>query len=551
MATGRWNAELVRYVASHLLAVVAEWAVFIALLVYVNDRHGAKAMGVAAIAMLVPYVVASPFAGRLAERCRPSRVRLAGLAGQTIGYGVAAITAYQEAPTWTTISGAIVALASVTTLRPAGAVLLPALVHSSRQLTTANLWVGHTESASVLIGPIVTTALLAVDGARFALAGCAFIAAASLVTATIGATVDPPAGSGGTSVVRHALGALRTILARPGGSGVLAVAVGQYVLVGALDLVLVVTAVDVLEMGDTGVGVLNTAFGIGAAASTVVAAILVRQRRLAPFLIVALGLLAAMSALLGAHIALLTALISLPILGASRSILDLLSRMLLQRSAPPSELGAVFALVEVGSGLGLIAGSLLAQTLIAASGPSAALLGVAAIFAVTLATVGRALRTADAGADVPVVEMSLLRLDPVLSPLPAIELESIARTATVVGVRSGEVVIHQGDPGDTYFVVASGAFDVSMDGCHVRTARRGGSFGEVALLADVARTATVTAVEDGELLAIDRVPFLLAVTGHDSSQQAAWGVVRTMDLGFDVSEHLPTEPRPSAAPDDR
>lgn len=560
MGAGRTNPQLVRYVIAHLLAVVAEWAVFIALLVYVHDRAGAGAMGVAAVVMLVPYVVVSPFAGQLAERHRPSRVRLAGLAGQTVGYGIAAITAYQEAPTWMTIAGAVFALGSVTTLRPAGAVMLPALVHSSRQLTTANLWVGHTESASVLVGPIVTTGLLAIDGAAFALAGCALLAAAALAVAASGATVDPPAGQGGTSAVRHASAALRAIRSRPGGTGVLAVAVTQYVLVGALDLVVVVSAEDVLDMGETGVGVLSTLFGLGAAASTVVSAMLVRRRRLAPFLLTCLAALAAMCGLLGAHITLVTALIALPILGVGRSVLDLLSRMLLQRSAPPNELGGVFALVEVGSGLGLVAGSLLGQVLIAASGPGAALLGVAVVFGVLLVLVGSSLRTADDGADVPVVEMSLLRLDPVFSPLPAIELEAVARAATEVEVPNGGEVIRQGEPGDTYFVVASGAFEVAMDGHHVRTVARGGSFGEVALLADVARTGSVTATTDGTLLAIDRVPFLVAVTGHDSSRQAAWGVIRTMDLGFDVSEHATSadppppagaEERPATSPGDR
>lgn len=85
------NHSLVRYTASHLLAVNAEWAVFIALLVYTYDRSGARATGLASIAMLLPYVVAAPYAGHLAERHKPSLVRFAGLAIQTIGYGLSSI----------------------------------------------------------------------------------------------------------------------------------------------------------------------------------------------------------------------------------------------------------------------------------------------------------------------------------------------------------------------------------------------------------------------------------------------------------------------------
>lgn len=539
---GRSNGQLIRYVVAHLLAVVAEWAVFIALLVYVHDRHGATAMGVASVAMLVPYVVAAPFAGRLAEQQRPSRVRLAGLAGQTIGYGIAAIGAYRSAPTVVIVAGAMLALAAVTTLRPAGAVLLPALVHSSRQLTTANLWVGHTESVSVLVGPLVTTGLLAIDGARFALAGCAMLAATALAVAAVGATNDPPAAheAGGVGALRRTRDALRTVVARPGARGVLAVAVGQYLLIGALDLVIVVSAEDVLDMGEAGAGVLSTLFGVGAAMSLGANALIAGRRRLAPFLTAALATMAVACTLFGATVTLATALVTLPLLGLSRSVLDLMARMLLQRSAPPNELGSVFALLEAGSGTGLLVGSLVGQVLIAASGPGAAMIGVGVLFVAVLALTASSLRRADDGADVPVVEMSLLRLDPVFAPLPAIELEAVARTAVERTVASGEVVIRQGEAGDTYYVVADGSFDVSMDGGHVRTATRGGSFGEVALLADVARTGTVTAEVPGSLLSIDRVPFLIAVTGHDSSRQAAWGVIRTMELGIEPGEHPAT-----------
>ena len=94
-------------------------------------------------------------------------------------------------------------------------------------------------------------------------------------------------------------------------------------------------------------------------------------------------------------------------------------------------------------------------------------------------------------------------------------------------------MIAEGEEGDRFYAVADGSFDIVAHGRHVSTVRRGGCFGEVALLANVARTATITASRSGSLLAIDRVPFLIAVTGSDSSRQAAWGVIRTM--GLDVA----------------
>jgi CRP-like cAMP-binding protein len=133
---------------------------------------------------------------------------------------------------------------------------------------------------------------------------------------------------------------------------------------------------------------------------------------------------------------------------------------------------------------------------------------------------------ADEGADVPVVAMSLLRRVPMFVPLPRPALEVVARSAVEVPVLVGEAVITQGAIGDRFYTVASGTFDVSRDDHHLDSVGRGGSFGELALLTDAPRAATVTAREDGSLLAIERSPFLVAVTGHDSCRQAAWGAVR-------------------------
>ncbi len=112
-------------------------------------------------------------------------------------------------------------------------------------------------------------------------------------------------------------------------------------------------------------------------------------------------------------------------------------------------------------------------------------------------------------------------------------------------MKAGEVVIRQGEAGHRFFAVGEGAFDIVRDGEPIRVARRGSCFGEVALLADVARTATVTALEDGSLLGVDRVPFLVAVTGRDASLTAAWRFVQAMP----VAPELPAEPVVTSIPE--
>ena len=86
------------------------------------------------------------------------------------------------------------------------------------------------------------------------------------------------------------------------------------------------------------------------------------------------------------------------------------------------------------------------------------------------------------------------------------------------------LVVWAYDTGGPY-VIADGDVDVSVDGSHVRRQARGESFGEIALLRDTPRTATITASEPTTLIAIDREPFLSAVTGHAGSAEAAEGMV--------------------------
>jgi hypothetical protein len=231
-----------------------------------------------------------------------------------------------------------------------------------------------------------------------------------------------------------------------------------------------------------------------------------------------------------------TALVLIPIIGFGGSLLNLTSRMLLQRATPPEATAGIFAALELLIGVGMVLGSLITQLLIGVGGVDTALIGLGFVFMILLLVTMRSLRNADAAADIPLVAISLLRRIPAFSPLPPLALETVARTATEVSVRAGEVVMTEGDEGDLFYAVADGAFDIVTNGAYVTTAERGAGFGEVALLANVPRTATITARRAGSLLAIHRVPFLVAVTGSDSSRQAAWGVIRTMGLDVDPED---------------
>jgi CRP-like cAMP-binding protein len=149
-----------------------------------------------------------------------------------------------------------------------------------------------------------------------------------------------------------------------------------------------------------------------------------------------------------------------------------------------------------------------------------ALAGLGLFLAAVLAVTVGGLRRADESADVPIVSIRLLRTVPALAMLPPAEMEAVARSASDVSYPADVAIIRQGDVGDRFYVVIEGSVDVERDGTTVATLGRGGQFGEVALIADLPRTATVTSRVPTRLLAIDRDDFLLAVTGHEPSHAA-------------------------------
>jgi len=166
-------------------------------------------------------------------------------------------------------------------------------------------------------------------------------------------------------------------------------------------------------------------------------------------------------------------------------------------------------------------GALLVPLLVYLGGGRLALLGVAAVLPLAAVAGGRGLVTLDAEAPVPVVEIALLRSLPLFAELPAPAIEGLAAALTPVEVPAGTVLIRQGDPGDDYYAIAAGELDVEQDGRFLRRCGRGDGVGEIALLREVPRTATVTAHTAATVYRLNREPFLTAVLGHAATHQQA------------------------------
>ena len=527
------DASTGRLIASHGAAVMVEWASIIAVLVSVYDAGGSVATGAASLGLLAVAFAAAPLSGAAVDRAGAHRARLAGLLAQSFGCGLAAVAGAADLPLGVMLAGAVTALGGATTLRPTGAMLMPVYAKTSTDLVTANVWIWSVEGSGVLVGPLLAALLLWSSGPPATLAVCAVVClVGAAITAVDLGTEGPPRH--GADETRGVAATWQGLGGRPGLRSVLVVIWAQYAIIGSFDFVLVVVARDDLQLGDAGPAILGAAFGVGAVIALFGASRVLGRARLAVVLGIALAVAAAALVAFGALLTVAAAFVALPVIGACRSLLDGAGRMMLQRSIGPSALRSVFTIRELLAGAGMISGGAFSLVALQLGGSAGALVSLGLLLMLVLAASARGLSVADDSADVPVVEMSLLRRVPMFSPLPTLALEAVARAATTASVPSGDIVVRQGDVGDRFYVVADGAFDVCMSGNHVRTARRGEFFGEVALLADVPRTATVTAETEGTLLAIDRVDFLTALTGTDSSRLMAWSIVDAMDLEPDM-----------------
>ena len=514
------NRELRRVEASFALFNGAEWAVWIAMLVYAYGNGGATAAGLVAVVQLVPATIFAPFASVLADRYRPARVLNYGYVAQAAGMGTTAAVLLLDGPTPVAYACAAVAATAVTVTRPTMAALTPSLCRRPDELTAANVIAGWSESVSVLVAPAVAGVLLAVAGPGwvFLVMGSAVAVAALLVMGIAGPAANP---AGGTSVRAELVEGFSVVAREPSARTLVGLLGAEQISLGMLDVLYVVLAVGTLSIGGGGAGYLNAAVGAGGALGIALTASLVGRARLMPAIVTSLAVWAASFAIMAVWTTTVSAVFLLVLAGAAHALFSVAGRTLLQRTSPPDALSRVFGVLEALTMAGLALGSVLAPVLVRIGGTEALILGTGLLLPLIAALAGRRLLALDASANVPVVEIGLLRSLRLFSALPPPELEGIARSLSPVEATAGTAIVTQGEEGDRYYAIAEGELEVLVDGVRVNTLNRGDGFGEVALLHGVTRNATVSALTDVKLYSLEKEPFLEVVTGHPAAHARA------------------------------
>jgi hypothetical protein len=560
------NGAILRVVVAYGGFTIGEWATWIAMLVYAFDRGGAAASGLVAVVQLAPSAVIGPVLAAIGDRYPRERLLIASYLLQGLGMGLVVVALVVDAPVVVVYILAALSTLAVTLTRPAHGSILPSLARTPDELTSANVATGTMQNLGILVAPALAGILLVQAGPAAVFAVTATICTLSAIllrgVRTERSAIGRPsmnetpadqedAGGQASPVVAHSIDTgtddrtatadlddvveveaapvglvdgLRILAGHHGSRTVVLLIAAGSVIEGAIDVIAVVLALGLLALGDGGVGLLGSAVGAGGLIGAASAALLVGRSRLAVPLAI-IGLLPSAAVAVGLFV----------VAGIGRSLMDIAGRTLLQRVAPDHALGGIFGALEGLHDLMLAVGSAGVPILIALIGPRPTLVVTGIWLPVVILLSWRELRLADDHSVVHVRELRLLRALPMFAALAPPTIERLSANLGIRQAAAGELIIRQGDRGDRFYVIESGEAEVEVDGRVARVLEPGAGFGEIALVRNVPRTASVRAVTPTVVFSLDRSVFLQAVTGHPEARATTEDIVRDR-LDADASD---------------
>jgi MFS family permease len=500
-------------------AISAEWAYFVALGVFAYNTGGTSAVGLAGLIRLLPAAVVAPSAASLGDRVRRERLLLGAALLGVVALAGSALTAFASSESGVFACAALFGISS-TLIRPTLQALLPSLTRTPEELVAANAATSTVESLGTLVGPLVAGVLVgqARVGVTFGVSAAALAVGVVLL---LGVRTEGAAPVRAAS--RGRLGfAWRTVAQHPGAPVVVVLMVAQAFVRGCLNVLIVVAAFRLLHGSGGTVGVLTAAIGAGGVIGAI-ASSTVRSRRLARIFALSLFGWGLPIVLVAPSPELVAAIVLLGIVGASNSIEDVSGFTLLQRAIRDDALSGVLGLIW-GAAMGALAlGSIATPLLVRELGARSAFVLVGLLLPVLTIAGFRRMRGLDELA-APSRQQLLVDDVPMFVPLSLAAKERLAAKLVPLDLPPGETIVRAGDVGDRFYIVDSGTVRIEL-GNGEKQSGEGEYFGEIALLRDVPRTATVTATTATRLYALERADFLAAVTGHALAEAAAHEVV--------------------------
>ncbi len=523
------NANLRWLELAWTASIVGHYAFLIAVSVYAYNQGGEKAVGLVFLVRLIPAALISPFAGLLGDRYRRDRVLLITNATRIVLVGSAAGAVFLDASSTVVYALSIAATIATTPFRSSQAALTPTLAQTPAELTAANAVASGIESIAIFVGPAIAGILLglASTGLVFGLTALMIVASTLFLLLIRFEHVPTPKREiePGT-ILSEAFAGFTTLGRHPALRVMMVLLTAQTAIAGAVQVFIVVSAIELLDLGEGGVGYLNSAIGVGAFIGAVGALSLAGAQRLSTPFMAGIALMGLPLIAIGIWPNVLTAVVVLAVLGIGSSLVDVSGLTLVQRAVPDEVMARVFGVIQMLwlSSIGI--GAALVPVLVAWLGIKTALIVAGAFLPVLVVLFGAKVAKIDAAAHAPGAdELRILASVPIFAPLPGGSLEHLAGRLVPLRLEAGTMIVREGDSGDRFYIVAEGEVEVSQNGAVLSELEAGGYFGEIALIRDIPRTATVTARTPVVLYALDREDFLAAVTGHSQAAEAAESVM--------------------------
>jgi MFS family permease len=501
-----------------MLGIAADAALLVILLVVVYGEAGALGAGILGAVRMGAAVTTGMLSGALVARFNARRVLLImGLIRAATAALTAIVITVHGGAILLLILAAILAIAGGP-IRPTLASLMPGLARSPAELIAANMAWSTGEGLGTFAGPLVAGIAIALGDPGV---GSFIVALTFLGTAIVVLGLrfehheDARGGAEGLGGVRLAEG-LRTLRRRPVVGWSMLGVFTQVMTRALLGPLAVVAAIELLDMGEPGVGLLNAALGLGGLFGAIFALQATRPNSIIRTQSVALFLWGAPIAAIGLLPNAVVGLSALVLVGVANAVYDVAIFTIFQRGTTNAERSPVFAVFEGVIGLGAVTGSLLAPALLAVVGAREALIISGSILPVVSLVIFLRLRRARRVSVLDDPLAQLIRSVGVFAELPLTAIERLTSGLVPVDFAAGEVLMRQGDPGDRFIVVKDGEIEVSVHGAPVERLGPGSGVGEIALLHRSPRTATVTAITSVSGYAVDAATFRAAVSGPAS-----------------------------------
>ena len=520
------------------LSYAGDLAAFTAASVYAYHAGGAGLVAVLGLLKALPGVLLVPLVTSGSDRLRRERLLVATAVPRALllAAAAAAMGGGGEGVLVVVFVGLEGGLASA--FRQLQAALLPWLAHTPEELTGANTVTSVLQSAAMVAGPAVAACLLAVGTAQQAmLVACGFVAVAAVLLAWVrplsAASAESPASSAPSA--RSAGWARQFWLDLAAGfdAGIrrrdaltlFAPAAAQSFGRGVLNVLTVAIALNLFALGSAGVGWLSAVLGAGGLLIGPLAITLVRGKRVARSFACGVAAWGVPLLLLGFARAPYWPYLMFGLIGVAGVFSDAGEYSALQQVIPSRQMGRALGVRRGALLLAMALGSAVTPLLIDAVGICGTLVATGLLLVALAAASLPRLTVIDRQIAAPGPDLDLLRRVSFFRPLPFAIVEHLAGVLRAEEFPAGDAIIGEGEPGERFYIIAAGRVLATKEGRPLREMGAGDSFGEIALLRRIPRTATVTALGPVETRVLDREEFLAAVTGNAESVQGAEEVV--------------------------